>query len=193
MLRRLYAWIGYFHGYHLFIFIRYRLSATAAVFFAHRDGGAFAGELAVALVGGEETVELDGHPVWLRVVHGSQLLLAHVAHQAAVGPQDPDGQDVRDDHDGQRHVERQDGAVEHEGLLLRGAYPAQVQVAVIGKTLPADGAADTGRYNPDECDLGQDHSPGLVAAVFHGVFEGEVAVHGHGAHVPDGGGAHKHI
>ena len=124
---------------------------------------------------------------------GPQVRLVDPVHQLLVGPQDADRQHVGDDHDEERNVEGEYRAVDNEVLEHGDAHPVVVDDGGVHEAVDTDGAGDGHRHDPDEEDLEHDHGLGLVAAVAHGVLEGEVAVHGHGAHVPDGGSAHQHV
>ena len=115
------------------------------------------------------------------------------SHESLVLPQDPDGQHVRRDHDEQRNVEREHRAVDDEVRERGHAQPAVEHHRCVDEAVDAQRAADRHGDDPHEQDLGEHHRLGLVAAVPHRVLEREEPVHGHGAHVPDGCGAHENV
>ena len=124
---------------------------------------------------------------------GPEVALGDAPHHLLVAPQDADGQHVRHDHDQQGDVEGEHGPVDDEVLQHGHAHAVVVDDGRVDEAVDADGAGDGHGDDPDEEDLDEDGVLGLVAPVAHGVLEGEVAVHGHGAHVPDGRRAHQHV
>lgn len=63
----------------------------------------------------------------------------------------------------------------------------------VAYSINTDGTANGDGYQPYKQNLHSDGHFGLVSAIFHWVFEREVAVHRHGTHVPNGGCTHQNI
>ena len=119
-----------------------------------------------------------------------QLLGGFLVHAQAT----PRG-DERHHHDDERYVEGEQRADDDEdGVLRRADSPLTIEHGVVVEEAHDDDwRADGERQRPHERDLQRHHGARAVAAELHGVADGEVAVHRHGAHVPDRRRAQQHV